>query len=168
LLPPGREWRLRVEDILEAIAKIERYVTGLNFEQFRADQKTVDAVVRNLEVIGEAVRHLSTDEESLPAGVPWTDIADMGNILIHEYFGVDWQFCSHVCEEVFRRFLWEQNGCPTTLPSRSVPNSKPVLFPIQQKRGYALFRRWRFRFGAAAGFRVRAMYDRRTAFIRVW
>jgi uncharacterized protein with HEPN domain len=97
-LPP-REWRLRVEDILEAVAKIERYVTGLSFEQFQADQKTVDAVVRNLEVIGEAVRHLSTDQEGLPAGVPWTDIAGMRNILIHEYFGVDlsiiWQTVSH-------------------------------------------------------------------------
>jgi Ribonuclease HepT-like len=48
LLPP-REWRLRVEDILEAIAKIEQYVSGLSFEQFQADQKTVDAVVRNQE-----------------------------------------------------------------------------------------------------------------------
>ena len=86
---PPREWRLRVEDILEAIARIERYVDGLTFEQFQADQKTVDAVVRNLEVIGEAVRHLSTDLESLPGDVPWTDIAGMRNILIHEYFGVD-------------------------------------------------------------------------------
>ena len=86
---PPREWRLRVEDILEAIAKIERYVSGLSFDQFQADPKTVDAVVRNLEVIGEAVRHLSTDLESLPAGILWTDIAGMRNILIHEYFGVD-------------------------------------------------------------------------------
>ena len=63
---PPREWRLRVEDILEAIARIERYVESLTFEQFRTDQKTVDAVVRNLEVIGEAVRYLPTDLESLP------------------------------------------------------------------------------------------------------
>ena len=86
---PRREWRLRVEDILDAIGRIERYVAGLDFEQFKADQKTVDAVVRNLEVIGEAVRHLSADYESLPSGVPWTDIAGMRHILIHEYFGVD-------------------------------------------------------------------------------
>jgi uncharacterized protein with HEPN domain len=87
-LPP-REWRARVEDILEAIAKIERYVEGLNYEQFQADPKTVDAVVRNLEVIGEAVRHLAGAAENLPPGVPWLDIAGMRNILIHEYFGVD-------------------------------------------------------------------------------
>lgn len=59
--------RLRVEDILEAIVKIEQYVSDLSFEQFQEDQKTVDAVVRNLEVIGEAVRHLATDQENLPA-----------------------------------------------------------------------------------------------------
>jgi uncharacterized protein with HEPN domain len=88
LLPP-REWRLRAEDILEAVGKIEQYDSGLSFVQFQADQKTVDAVVRNLEVIGEAVRHLAAGQESLPAGIPWTDIGAMRNILIHEYFGVD-------------------------------------------------------------------------------
>jgi uncharacterized protein with HEPN domain len=85
-LPP-REWRLRVEDILDAVARIEQYVNGLSFEQFQLDQKTIDAVVRNLEVIGEAVRHLSADQDQLPADVPWTDIAGMRNVLIHEYFG---------------------------------------------------------------------------------
>jgi len=61
---------LRIGDILDAIARIEQYVSGLAFEQFTADQKTVDAVVRNLEIIGEAVRHLSTDADSLPVSCP--------------------------------------------------------------------------------------------------
>jgi uncharacterized protein with HEPN domain len=87
-LPP-REWRLRVEDILDAIAKIERYLDGLTFEQFQSDEKTIDAVVRNLEVIGEAVRHLMASSDELPHAIPWADIAGMRNILIHEYFGVD-------------------------------------------------------------------------------
>ena len=86
---PPREWQLRVDDILEAIARIQRYVEGLTFEQFEADQKTIDAVVRNLEIIGEAGRHLLADQENLPAAVPWADIAAMQNILIHEYLGVD-------------------------------------------------------------------------------
>ena len=88
---PPREWRLRIEDVLDAIAKIERYVQGLTFEEFQADEKTIDAVVRNLEVIGEAVRHLSADSEPLASTIPWADIAGMRNILIHEYFGVDLQ-----------------------------------------------------------------------------
>ena len=101
---PPRDWRLRVEDILDAIARIEQYVNGLSIEQFRADQKTVDAVVRNLEVIGEAVRHLSADHKGLPAEIPWTDIAGMRSILIHEYFGVDlnivWQTVTHDLPEL--------------------------------------------------------------------
>ena len=88
---PPRQWRLRVEDILDAIAKVERYVDGLTFEQFQADEKTIDAVIRNLEVIGEAVRHLVTISAELPVIIPWADIAGMRNILIHEYFGVDLQ-----------------------------------------------------------------------------
>jgi uncharacterized protein with HEPN domain len=96
-LPP-REWRLRVEDILDAIAKIDRYVEGLTFEQFQSDEKTLDAVVRNLEVIGEAVRHLAAATDELPESIPWADIAGMRNLLIHEYFGVDlriiWQTIS--------------------------------------------------------------------------
>lgn len=88
---PPRERRLRVEDILDAIAKIERYVDGLTFEQFQSDEKTIDAVVRNLEIIGEAVRHLMADSEPLASSIPWADIAGMRNVLIHEYFGVDLQ-----------------------------------------------------------------------------
>jgi uncharacterized protein with HEPN domain len=103
LLPP-RDWRLRVDDILDAIARIEQYVNGLNIEQFRADQKTIDAVVRNLEVIGEAVRHLSADQRGLSVEIPWTDIAGMRSILIHEYFGVDlnivWQTVTHDLPEL--------------------------------------------------------------------
>ncbi len=96
---PRREWRLRVEDILDAIARIQRYVEGLTFEQFLADQKTVDAVVRNLEIIGEAVRHLSATQEGLQGEEPWVDIAGMRNILIHEYFGVDLKIIWHTIVE---------------------------------------------------------------------
>ena len=92
---PPRDWRLRVDDILDAITRIETYVTGLSFEQFQADQKTVDAVVRNLEVIGEAVRHLTTERADLPADIPWADIAGMRSVLIHGYFGVDLSIIWH-------------------------------------------------------------------------
>lgn len=86
---PPRDWRLRVEDILEAAGRIETYIAGLTFEQFQADRKTVDAVVRNLEVIGEAARHFVAIQEGLPADIAWADIAGMRNVLVHAYFGVD-------------------------------------------------------------------------------
>lgn len=96
---PPREWRLRVEDILDAIARIQQYVEGLTFEEFQADQKTVDAVVRNLEIIGEAVRHLSARQQGLPSETRWVDIAGMRNVLIHEYFGVDLKIIWHTIVE---------------------------------------------------------------------
>ena len=86
---PPRDWRLRVEDILDAAARIDTYIAGLTFEQFQADRKTVDAVVRNLEVIGEAATHLIAGQDDLPGDIPWADIAGMRNVLIHGYFGVD-------------------------------------------------------------------------------
>ena len=86
---PPRDWQLRVEDILDAATTIETYIADLTFEQFKTDRKTVDAVVRNLEVIGEAAKHLIAVQDDLPGDIPWADIAGMRNILIHEYFGVD-------------------------------------------------------------------------------
>lgn len=64
-------------------------MTGISFETFLADDKTVDAVVRNFEIIGEAARQIpETFKETYP-GIPWRDMADFRNVLIHEYFGVD-------------------------------------------------------------------------------
>jgi uncharacterized protein with HEPN domain len=96
-LPP-RNWQLRVEDILDAANRIESYIAGIDFDRFQADRKTVDAVVRNLQIIGEAATHLAKVEGELPPDIPWADISGMRNILIHEYFGVDvaivWQTVS--------------------------------------------------------------------------
>ena len=86
---PPREWRLRIEDMLDAIGAIEEFVAGMNFEAFRNDRKTVDAVVRNLEVIGEAARHVPEDVREEYDAVPWKDIIGIRSVLIHEYFGVD-------------------------------------------------------------------------------
>jgi uncharacterized protein with HEPN domain len=86
---PRRDWRLRIDDMLDAIVAIQSYVTGLTLETFQADRKTIDAVVRNLEVLGEAARRASKERSDLPADVPWVEIAGMRNILIHEYFGID-------------------------------------------------------------------------------
>jgi uncharacterized protein with HEPN domain len=86
---PRRDTRLRVEDMLAAVERIERYVSGLSFERFCDDEKTVDAVIRNFEVLGEAARHVEDPIASRCPGIPWADIRDMRNILIHGYFGVD-------------------------------------------------------------------------------
>ena len=84
----GRNWKLRFEDMLEAIRRIERYIAGISYEEFCQDQKTIDAVVRNLEIIGEAARHISKEVRDKYPDLPWEEMSGMRNILIHEYFGV--------------------------------------------------------------------------------
>lgn len=76
-----------LKHILEAIAKIERY-TAEGEEAFRSDDRTQDAVIRNFEVIGEAVRNLPEQLKAKYAGIPWRRIAGMRDKLIHQYFGV--------------------------------------------------------------------------------
>ena len=78
---PPRNLRLRVEDILEAIADVTTYVAGLTFEQFSADRKTTHAVLHNLQVIGEAARHIGDEVELRFPDVPWPEMRDMRNVL---------------------------------------------------------------------------------------
>lgn len=84
-----REWKLRIEDIMEAIARIQQYTAGVQYEVWQRDQKTIDAVVRNFEIIGEAATHVPTDVQMLFPDVPWGKMKGIRNLLIHEYFGVD-------------------------------------------------------------------------------
>ena len=78
-----------IKHVRDAIATIQDYTNGMSYDEFIADQKTRDAVVRQLEIIGEAVSNTSADFRKLHDGVPWRDISAMRNKLIHEYFGVD-------------------------------------------------------------------------------
>lgn len=86
-----RDYRLYLDDILQCIEKITDYVAGMDAEKFSADSKTVDAVVRNLEIIGEAARSLPDDVKDSAAMIEWRKIASLRNILVHEYFGVNAQ-----------------------------------------------------------------------------
>jgi uncharacterized protein with HEPN domain len=79
-----------VEDIVEAITRIERYTAGLTLRAFLVDTKTQDATVRNLEIIGEAAKGLSSSFKKKHKVVPWQEIAGMRDRLIHDYAGVNW------------------------------------------------------------------------------
>ncbi|MBC7906005.1 MAG: DUF86 domain-containing protein [Rhodospirillaceae bacterium] len=84
-----KDWRVRVEDMLEAIDRISSYVDGMSTKEFIADARTQDAVLRNLEVLGEASKRVPLPIQHRHTDVPWSRIADMRNILVHEYHSVD-------------------------------------------------------------------------------
>jgi uncharacterized protein with HEPN domain len=86
-----RDYKVFLEDILEAIQKVRDYTDGLSLEAFTADAKTFDAVIRNLEIIGEAVKQIPEDIRSLRPEVEWKRVGRLRDILIHQYFGVDAQ-----------------------------------------------------------------------------
>lgn len=82
-------WRLRVQDILDAVQRIATYVDEMSAEAFYDDQRTIDAVVRNIEIIGEAARHVPAEVQGRSRGIPWAQMRGMRNVVIHEYDAVD-------------------------------------------------------------------------------
>ncbi len=94
-----RDPQVYLEDILEAIRKIREFTGGMSVAALSNDAKTLDAVVRNLEVIGEAVKRLPEDARSRKPHIEWRKIAGLRDILIHEYFGINvevvWDVVQH-------------------------------------------------------------------------
>lgn len=84
-----RDVRLFLNDILDAIDKIERYTAGLSFKAFAQNDLVVDAVVRNLEVIGEAAKNISPEMRAKYSAVDWKKVAGFRDVAIHAYFDVD-------------------------------------------------------------------------------
>jgi uncharacterized protein with HEPN domain len=84
-----RPVRLLIEDILESIEKIERYTAGISFEEFAGDDKTNDAVIRNLEIIGEAANRLPDEFKDQHSNIEWFKIVGLRHRIVHEYFGID-------------------------------------------------------------------------------
>jgi uncharacterized protein with HEPN domain len=86
---PFREPSLQLVDIQEAIIKIKDFTTGMDFEEFRQDPKTIAAVERKLLVISEAAIRLGEDAERMCPGMPWRNIRGLGNWLRHQYDRID-------------------------------------------------------------------------------
>jgi len=86
-----RDIRLFISDIKESIKAIFEYVKDLDFDSFTKDRKTYSAVIREFEIIGEATKHLPCEITDKYKNIGWRDIKDFRNLLIHEYFGVDFE-----------------------------------------------------------------------------
>jgi len=84
----SRHERHRLLDILDAIDRIGSYIGGMSYDGFLADRKTQDAVIRNVEIIGEAARALSEEFTERHSEVPWSEIVAMRNVIVHQYFGI--------------------------------------------------------------------------------
>jgi len=84
----SRDWSFFLEDIQESCSRVLRYTQGMTFEQFKADDKTYDAVVRNLEIIGEAAKGLPDDVRAMMPDIEWSKSTGLRNIVAHAYFGI--------------------------------------------------------------------------------
>lgn len=78
-----------LQDILDAITEVEFFVNGINFDAFQVNREKTLAVVKLLEIIGEAVKKIPDDKRNCYSEIPWQAIAGMRDILVHEYWQVD-------------------------------------------------------------------------------
>lgn len=84
-----RDFLLFLEDIMVCIEKLEKYTQGLTFQQFSKNEMAVDAVIRNFEVIGEAVKKIPKELKQKYPDVEWNEATGFRDVLIHDYFGID-------------------------------------------------------------------------------
>jgi uncharacterized protein with HEPN domain len=112
-----RDYRLYLDDILQSIGSILQYIGPMDFQEFSADRKTVDAVVRNLEVIGEASRNLPDELKKTAPAIEWKKIVALRNILAHEYFQITDSHLGHHSKQasfsagmLFKAHLSRQSG----------------------------------------------------------
>ena len=101
-----RNWRLRVEDILGAIAAIGSYTGGMTRESFTVDRRTVDAVMHNIMILGEAAGGIPDDVAIRHPDMPWDKMRAIRNVVVHAYFGIR------------KEILWEtiQHDLPPLVP----------------------------------------------------
>jgi len=104
---------LLLDDICQAIDRIKEYTQGLSSEAFSKDQKTIDAVVRNFEIIGEAANRLPDDFKESHSDIEWHKVVGLRHRIVHEYFSVDVQI------------IWQ-------ILRRDLPSLRQKLLPIRR------------------------------------
>ena len=100
---------LLLNDICQAIDRIEQYIENLSFDAFSKDRKSVDAVVRNLEIIGEAASRLPDEFKEKYSEIEWYKVVGLRHRIVHEYFGVDleiiWQILQKDLPELKHKIM---------------------------------------------------------------
>ncbi len=84
-----RKYKLFLDDIVENVDRIQRFVSGMSFDDFKDDEKTLYAVSRSLEIIGESVSQIPDEVKDKYDDIPWRDIKNFRNQVIHKYWDVD-------------------------------------------------------------------------------
>lgn len=93
-----RETLLLLDDMLQSAKKIKRYTLDLDFNSFLSDDKTMDAVVRNFEIIGEAANRIDDDFRLKHSEIEWKRIRGFRNRIVHDYFGIDYEIIWEIIE----------------------------------------------------------------------
>ena len=112
----SRDYKIFLKDILQSMESIEEYVNNMDFDEFKADQKTVDAVVRNIEIIGEATKQIPLEIKSKNPKIPWREMARMRDKMIHGYFSI------------VHDILWET-------ANHDIPETKPMIEDLLEEIG---------------------------------
>ena len=107
-----RSATLLIADIIDSGEKILSYTAGLTFEQFISDSKTVDAVIRNFEIIGEAANRLPEDFKETHPEIDWHPIRGFRNRIIHDYFGIDYNIVWNIKESFLPKMIDELRKLP--------------------------------------------------------
>ncbi len=92
-----RNYTMYLQDLLVAMTRIAEYLEGYDFDQFKKDYMTVDAVIRNFEIIGEAAKNLPDHIKEKNPDLPWDEMYLLRNKVSHEYFGIDYEIIWDVC-----------------------------------------------------------------------
>ncbi len=111
-----RSLELFIEDIIEAINKIGQYTKNLNYSEFRENELVVDAVIRNLEVIGEASTHIPENLREKHSNLPWKRIIGLRNIAIHGYFKIELSM------------IW-------AIITKNLPETKDIIIELKKEVG---------------------------------
>ena len=93
-----RNTLLLLDDMLQSAQKIKRYTKDLDYDSFLADDKTIDAVVRNFEIIGEAANRIDPDFRVKNSEIEWKRIRGFRNRIVHDYFGIDYEIVWSIIE----------------------------------------------------------------------